>query len=114
MNTFSKIVMSMLGALALSGAALAQDTAPSSSMSSMGSMGGMHGNMPGKGGMMHMHQNMQGMHMMPATVTSVDAKTGIVEVSAAGMDLKLHFPPASVANLKTGDKITVHMGFSKP
>lgn len=111
MNAFSKVLMLVLGVLALNGAVFAQDTAPSSSMSSMGSMGGMHGDMSGMKGM---HHAMQGMHAMPATVTSVDAKTGIVEVDAAGMNLKLHFPPASVANLKAGDKITLHMGFSKP
>lgn len=54
------------------------------------------------------------MHTMPASVTSVDAKTGIVEVNSAGMALKLHFPPASVADLKSGDKITLHLGFTKP
>jgi hydrogenase maturation factor len=51
--------------------------------------------------------------MMPATVSSVDSKTGIVEVDSAGMSLRVHFPPASVANLKAGDKITLHMGYSK-
>ncbi|MEY2161255.1 MULTISPECIES: hypothetical protein [unclassified Rhodanobacter] len=111
MNTLSKVVMSALGGLALSGVALAQNTAPSSSKSSMGSMSSMQGNMRG---MMGMHHAMQGMHTMPATVTSIDAKTGIMKVSAAGMGLTLHFPPASVAHLKAGDKITLHLGFSKP
>jgi hypothetical protein len=50
---------------------------------------------------------------MPATVSSVDTKTGVVEVNSGGMSLKVHFPPASVADLKAGDKITLHMGFSK-
>lgn len=109
MNTLSKVLVSALAALALAlgGAALAQDTAPSSSMSSMGPMGGMHG--------MHGHmRGMMGMHTMPATVASVDAKTGIVKADAAGMSLVLHFPPSSMAHLKAGDKITLHMGFSKP
>lgn len=112
MNTFAKVLLPMLGALAFSGAALAQDSMPSSSSSSssMGAMGGMHG---GKTGMKGMH-HMMGMHAMPATVTSVDTKTGIVEADAEGMNLKVHFPPSSVADLKTGDKITLHMGYSKP
>lgn len=59
-------------------------------------------------------QNMMGMHTMPATVSTVDAKTGIVDVSADGMNLKLHFPPASLANVKAGDSITVHLAFTKP
>jgi len=52
-------------------------------------------------------------HTMPATVNSVDTKTGIVDVTAGGMSLKVHFPPKSVADLKSGDQITLHMGFSK-
>ena len=43
----------------------------------------------------------------------VDTKTGIVDVTAGGMSLKVHFPPKSVADLKSGDQITLHMGFSK-
>ena len=75
--------------------------------SSMQGMPGM--SMPG----MNM-QNMMGMHTMPAAVSAVDAKTGIVDVSAGGMNLKLHFPPASLANVKAGDSITVHLAFTKP
>ena len=74
--------------------------AHSDSMGSMNSMGGMHHN--------------ASMHKMPATVTSVDDKTGMVEVSSEGMTLKLHFPPSSLNGLKAGDKISIHMGFSKP
>ena len=58
--------------------------------------------------------HMMGEHMMPATVTAVDAKTGVVDVSSEGFALKMHYPAASVANLKAGDKITLHLGFSKP
>ncbi len=53
------------------------------------------------------------MHTMPATVNSVDLKTGIVDVTTGSMSLKVHFPPTSVADLKSGDQITLHMGFSK-
>jgi hypothetical protein len=63
--------------------------------------------------MSSMHHNAS-MHTMPATVTSVDDKTGLVEVNSAGMALKLHFPPSSLNGLKTGDKITLHLGFTKP
>jgi len=69
-----------------------------------------HMNMPGMSGM----GNMMGMHMMSATVTAIDAKAGLVDVSAGSMALKLHFPPASLASLKEGDKITLHLSFSKP
>ncbi len=64
-----------------------------------------------------MHHNMKrmnkSMHKMPATVTSVDHQTGIVEVNSAGMSLRVHFPPPSVVNLKAGDKIVLHLGFTK-
>jgi hypothetical protein len=88
----------------------AQDTgsmAPAPASSSMDHMT--------KGSMHHkMHHDSNGsMHKMPATVTSVDTTTGIVEVNTAGMSLRVHFPPASVADLKAGDKITLHMGYSK-
>lgn len=80
----------------------AQGTPPSHDMANMDqkAMEGMKHDMPS-------------MHTMPATVSSVDTKTGIVEVNSGGMSLKVHFPPASVADLKAGDKITLHMGFSK-
>jgi hypothetical protein len=74
-------------------------------------MGAMHGEgMHNK--MMHGLNN--SMHKMPATVTSVDPATGMVGVDAERMALQLHFPPASMADLQVGDKITLHMGFSKP
>ena len=57
--------------------------------------------------------NMHGMHTMPATVTGVDPKTGIVDVMAEGMALRVHFPPASMAGLKAGDKIGLYMGYSQ-
>lgn len=54
------------------------------------------------------------MHMMPAIVTKADAKNGLLDVNSEGMALRLHFPPASLAGVKTGDKISLHMGFTKP
>ncbi len=94
-----------LGSVLALGAAMAQ----SGSMQQSGTMSG--------GSMGHtMHQmgsSNASMHTMPATVTSVDQKTGIIEVNTEGMGLKLHFPPATLANVQAGDKITLHMGFSK-
>jgi hypothetical protein len=110
--TFSpKIIVSTaaLGLCLAFGTVSAQDSGgmtPAPASSSMGQMGGMHHKM--------MRHNKNGsMHMMPATVSSVDTKTGIVEVNSAGMSLRVHFPPASVANLKAGDKITLHMGYTQ-
>lgn len=111
-----KLLVSMLGSLALvlalGGSAWAQDTTPTGSPQNMDKMGTMHSDMKG----MHenMHKKMMGMHMMPATVTAADTTTGVVDVTTEGMALKVHFPPKAMASLKAGDKITLHMGFSKP
>jgi hypothetical protein len=91
----------------------AQEAGSMAPASSASSMGQMHSD-----SMMHkmkgsMHKMNSSMHQMPATVTSVDTTTGMVEVTSAGMSLRVHFPPASVADLKAGDKITLHMGYSK-
>ncbi|ODU66689.1 MAG: hypothetical protein ABT16_01080 [Rhodanobacter sp. SCN 65-17] len=101
LSTFGSLAL----AFALSGIAVAQDSTPASGMDRMGAM---HSDMKG------MHGNMMGMHKMPATVTAADAKTGVVDVTTEGMALKVHFPPSAMASLKAGDKITLHMGFSKP
>lgn len=102
--------------------------APAAGPSRMGSMhqGMTHGHMaPASGstsmhsmhhqGTMHksMHNNNGSMHTMPATVTSVDARTGKVGVNAGGMALTVHFPPKSMASLKVGDKITLHLGYTQ-
>jgi hypothetical protein len=57
---------------------------------------------------------MMGTHMMAVTVTAVNSKTGLVDVTAGGMALKIHFPPASLANIEVGDSITLHLAFTKP
>ena len=59
------------------------------------------------------HMKGDSMHMMPATVDAIDHTTGMVDVTAGGMKLKVHFPPASLASVNTGDKITLHLGFTK-
>ena len=88
----------------------AQDAGSMSPASASSSMGHMD-----KGMMHKMHHDKNGsMHKMAASVTTVDAKTGMVGVDAGGMALTVHFPPKSMADLKVGDKITLHMGFSKP
>lgn len=56
--------------------------------------------------------NMHGVHSMSATVTHADAKTGLVDVMSEGMQQRVHFPSAAMANLKAGDKIGLYMGYS--
>lgn len=100
------VFLNLCSALALavaSAMAVAQTTAPDT-------MGAMHQHEH----MDKMKKEMPSMHTMPATVSSVDMKTGEVMVTSEGMSLRVHFPAASVADLKAGDKITLHMGFSKP
>lgn len=55
--------------------------------------------------------SMMGQHDMSGTVTSVNSK-GITMVKTDDGTLKVHFPDAS-QNLKKGDKITLHLGYSK-
>jgi hypothetical protein len=57
---------------------------------------------------------MNGQHEMAAVVTAVDKKTGLLDVVSDGFNLRLHFPPAALANVQKGQRITLHMGFSKP
>jgi hypothetical protein len=70
------------------------------------------GMMQGMRGMQNMGP-MQGQHMMPATITAIDGKTGLVDVTAGSLALKLHFPPPALAGVKVGDKISVHLAFHK-
>ncbi|HWG76319.1 MAG TPA: hypothetical protein VN660_05945 [Steroidobacteraceae bacterium] len=58
-------------------------------------------------------QGMQGAHQMQGTVDALDSKTGVMEVHADGMTLRLHFPPLSLADVKVGDKIEVALSFRK-
>jgi hypothetical protein len=100
--------------------AIVQAQPPANSQSSqqgtMMQQGGMMRGQMMQGGMMQggmMGGQMMGMHAMTVTVTALDAKTGLVDASSGNMALKLHFPPASLAGVKTGDKLSVHLSFSK-
>ncbi|MGN6314527.1 MAG: hypothetical protein ACTHMO_12310 [Rhodanobacteraceae bacterium] len=79
-------------------------TASGSSMQSGSSSGSMSSSSMSNGQMM-------GEHSMSGTVESVSSN-GMVHVKSEGMNLRLHFPNAS-QNLKKGDKITVHLGYTK-
>jgi len=108
-KTLSGALAVLAFSLATAGVASAQNSTPQS-----GSMEGMHSGQHDMDSMKGMHKNMMGMHAMPATVSSVDMQTGVVDVDSEGMSLKVHFPASAVADLKTGDKITLHMGYTKP
>lgn len=57
--------------------------------------------------------NIQGEHDMTGTVSKIDKKKGTLVLKTGAGDLHLHFPPDTVKDLKDGDKITVHLGFTK-
>jgi hypothetical protein len=52
---------------------------------------------------------MMGKHTMDGQVTKVDAKKGWVDVKTPEGSMKLHFPPAALANVKKGDSVTVEL-----
>jgi len=65
-----------------------------------------HKGTPAKGG------KVMGSHQMVGTVEDIDTQKGIVDLKTAEGDLKLHFPPKAVANIKKGDEIQVQLSFS--
>lgn len=55
-----------------------------------------------------------GVHKMTGIVDSIDYANGMLTLRKSGApDMILHFPAASIKNLKNGDAITVDLGFSK-
>jgi hypothetical protein len=55
---------------------------------------------------------LMGTHKMSGTIEDIDKESGIVDLKTAEGDLKLHFPPQSLANVKEGDQIEVQLGFN--
>ena len=49
-------------------------------------------------------------HTMDGQVTKVDAKRGWIDVKTSEGSMKLHFPPAALANVKKGDSVSVELG----
>ena len=54
-----------------------------------------------------------GRHGMSGKVESVDHKTGWIKVKTEEGVLTVHFPPDSLKDVKEGETITIHLGFSK-
>lgn len=57
------------------------------------------------------HGMVMGKHEMTGKVTHVTSKD-IVDVTTGGMKLRVHFPGAA-QHLKKGDKITLHLSYTK-
>ena len=56
---------------------------------------------------------MMGWHKMSGTVDNIDYAKGMLTLKSGAPDMMLHFPPASIKDLKNGDTITVDLGFAK-
>jgi hypothetical protein len=52
-------------------------------------------------------------HTMDGQVTKVDAKKGWVDIKTPEGRMKLHFPPAALADVKVGDSVSVELGMKK-
>jgi hypothetical protein len=103
----NKLALATAVSLFVAGSALAQPP-----MYPPGGMPGMPpGAMPRPGMMPGMME--QGQHTMSGKVTKLDASTGMVSVETKEGKLEVHFPPASLADVKVGDAITVYLAFSK-
>ncbi|HET6631328.1 MAG TPA: hypothetical protein VFG73_01300 [Rhodanobacteraceae bacterium] len=60
-----------------------------------------------------MMRGAMGSHRMEGSVMSVDKTTGMLEVKSNGHTVRVHFPPETLAGLKTGDKVMLRMSFRK-
>jgi hypothetical protein len=56
---------------------------------------------------------MHGQHTMSGTVSTVDHQTGMVSLNTDAGELKLHFPPQALQNVKEGDTITVSLALQE-
>lgn len=54
----------------------------------------------------------RGKHTAFGSITTINHQTGVLSLNTGASELLLHFPPQVVQNLKTGDLITVHLGFT--
>ncbi len=52
-----------------------------------------------------------GTHTMSGTVTEVDHTTGMLSLQTPEGELKLHFPPDTLTEVKNGESLTVSLGF---
>lgn len=62
---------------------------------------------------MSMTGGMMGTHQMAGTVTKINHKTGKVTVNTEAGKMDVHFPSADIQDLKKGDTINVHLGYTR-
>ena len=56
---------------------------------------------------------MLGTHSMTGTVDKIDHVKGVFTLKHGAADMKLHFPPAAIKDLKNGDTIAVNLGYTR-
>lgn len=56
---------------------------------------------------------MKGQHTMSGTVRNLDRQTGMVSLNTDAGELRLHFPPQALQNVKEGDTITVSLALQE-
>ena len=52
-------------------------------------------------------------HVMTGKVTKIDNKTGMVSVKTGAATLEIHFMPAEIKDIKSGDAVEVGMTIKK-
>jgi len=57
--------------------------------------------------------DIRGMHSKKATVVAIDTETGVMRLNADGLPLVVQFPPSSLAGIKPGETINLHLGFTR-
>lgn len=56
---------------------------------------------------------MMGEHDMGGTIQTINHKTGWMKLKTGIGEMTIHYPPASIMDLKKGDKITAHLSYTK-
>jgi len=97
------------------GTVLQNGMMPNSAGGVNGMMGMMQGVVPKNAPQVAPQSAPQGMGAqdLPVTVTAVNPSTGELEGRAGEAALKLYFPPSTLAQVKVGDRLSVHMSFTR-
>jgi hypothetical protein len=54
-----------------------------------------------------------GEHSMAGTIEAINNQTGWMKINTGMGELNIHYPAPTVKDLKKGDKITVHLSYTK-
>jgi hypothetical protein len=109
--------MAAIFTLGLAGPALAQATISGSAAADHQPMHHRHNARQGAAaGDMASGQHMQAMHMagahsMTGTITSINHRTGLLGFKTPEGALRIHFPPHTIRHLRSGETITVYLGY---